>query len=98
METITCNIRDLPPGERSAAETLVGHRLSEDQQLVIQVRQAEPSSRESPNGSPNDELPSWCDVYAGLSDEQIAHIEKSIVRTPTSGQGSERLEARPSIS
>lgn len=37
METINRNVRERSAGERSVAEQLVGHRLSDEQNLVIQV-------------------------------------------------------------
>lgn len=80
METVVHNIRDLSGNERSAAEQLVGHPLRENQQLVIQVVSLDvdttPSDAETGEGS----LPEWCNVYAGLTDEEVAEIEKSIVR------------------
>ena len=84
METITRNVGDLQAHERSAVEQLVGHRLRENQQLIIQVVSIDMGGGEKPNGSQGDELPPWCNVYEGLNDEQIAEIEKSIVRTPGS--------------
>jgi hypothetical protein len=27
-----------------------------------------------------DQLPEWCNVYAGLSDDQIANLERAILR------------------
>lgn len=82
METVTRNVRDLGVGERSAAEQLIGHSLSDQQQLIIQVVGISIVPEQAPEGS--DELPDWCNVYAGLSDDQIADIEKSIVRCDVS--------------
>ncbi len=78
METINRNVRDLGVGERSVVETLVGHRLSDEQTLVIQVLgngvNAEPTQADT------GDLPDWCNVYEGLTDDQIAEIEGAIVR------------------
>ncbi len=84
METVTRNVRDLGETDRSAAERFVGHDLRENQQLIIQVVSVELGAPVPDDGSRTDELPPWCDVYEGLTDEQIADIEKSIVRTRSS--------------
>jgi hypothetical protein len=80
METVVHNIRDLKGNKRSAAEELVGHSLRENQQLVIQVitlgQVSGPCGKTKPEGN----LPEWCNVYEGLTDAEIAEIEKSIVR------------------
>jgi len=31
------------------------------------------------NGTAAGKLPEWCNVYAGLSDEEIADVEKTIL-------------------
>jgi hypothetical protein len=84
METIVHNIRDLTGNERCAAEQLVGHALGENQQLVIQVVALGPgiAASEMPVGDAT--LPEWCNVYEGLTDTEIANIEKSIVRERSS--------------
>jgi hypothetical protein len=69
---------------RTAAERLVGHALFEDQQLIIQVVSLEGKSPPLSRGSDGDGLPPWCNVYEGLSDAEIAEVEKSVVRTPVS--------------
>ncbi|MFN0021821.1 MAG: hypothetical protein ACKVP0_26545 [Pirellulaceae bacterium] len=77
METIVHNFGALNDAGRSAAETLVGHALGENQQLVIQVVNLDAPLADA--FSP-DQLPEWCNVYAGLNDEQIATLEKAISR------------------
>lgn len=78
METISRNVSDLGAGERSLMEQLVGHRLSDEQKLVIQVLGANRNAELV--DADTDELPEWCNVYEGLADDQIAEIENSIVR------------------
>ena len=78
METVTRDVRELGALERSAAEQLVGHSLSDQHRLVIQVIGISPGA--DPLQAVADELPSWCNVYEGLTDDQVAEIEKSIVR------------------
>ena len=80
MSTIVRNVRDIEASDRVALEHVVGAELREDQQVIIQVVETV-----SPNGeAPAAEglLPDWCNVYEGLTDEEVDRIQKSIVRTP----------------
>ena len=80
METIIHNFGALDEAGRSAAETLVGHSLAEDQQLVIQVVNLGSPPLEVASPTAPDQLPEWCNVYAGLSDGEIATLEQAISR------------------
>lgn len=81
METVIRDVRDLNQGDRSALERVVGHQLGESQRLVIQVMSlAVPATSGRGNGA----LPEWCNVYEGLTDEQIDEIDRSIVRSRSS--------------
>ena len=79
METVVHNVRDLRNNERSAAEQLVGHSLRENQQLVIQVVNLDIATERAGNGTAEGKLPGWCNVYEGLTDEEIADLEKTIL-------------------
>jgi hypothetical protein len=81
METIVHNVRDLKSNERSAAEQLVGHSIRENQQIIIQVIEIELGSTPSGAVASDGKLPDWCNVYEGLTDDEIDRIEKSIVRS-----------------
>ncbi|HEX3871946.1 MAG TPA: hypothetical protein VHV77_15985 [Pirellulales bacterium] len=75
MESITHNVRDIDALDRRAVENLIGQPLGEDQQVVIQI--VGPAARQSKNETNGAHgLPEWCNVYAGLSDQEIAEIEK----------------------
>lgn len=80
METVVHNVRELVSSERLAAEQLVGHALREDQQIVIQVVNLDGVPNENGSASDQDQLPEWCNVYAGLSDDEIATLERAISR------------------
>ena len=80
METIVRNVRDLQDNERSAAEQLVGHSVRENQQIIIQVADIDLSPAPSGAAASEGKLPDWCNVYEGLTDAEIAEIEKSIIR------------------
>jgi hypothetical protein len=79
METIVHKIRDLKADDRSAAEQLVGHSLRDNEKLVIQVVNLELETERPGNGTREGKLPEWCNVYEGLSDEEIADLEKTIL-------------------
>jgi hypothetical protein len=81
MEKITRNVRDLKQDERRVYEEALGERLCENQQVILQVVTLhEPTSTEEPRpGAATAQLPGWCDVYEGLSDEEIAEIEDVIL-------------------
>lgn len=89
METVVHNIRDLNGHERSAAEQLVGHALRENQQVIIQVMTVGAAAPQEapPETSPaasSTKLPDYCNVYDGLSDEEIAQLESLILdRSPS---------------
>jgi hypothetical protein len=83
METVIHQVGSLGDVERSAAEQLVGHPLSENQRLVIHVVNVEPGSYDFPDGIfpggiADQKLPEWCDVYAGMSDEEVAALDAAI--------------------
>lgn len=78
METVTHNVSDLAGSDRTAAERLVGHPLGEDQRIVIQVENRGAVALETNVESDSDQLPEWCNVYEGLTDDQIADLEKAV--------------------
>jgi hypothetical protein len=83
METIIRNVGDINAQDRQALEHVIGQRLEQNQQLVIRVidRLAAPIVSAVPDGHRDRDamLPDWCNVYAGLSDEEIAELEKTIL-------------------
>ncbi|RPI89000.1 MAG: hypothetical protein EHM42_03780 [Planctomycetaceae bacterium] len=83
METITRRVRDLEAIERCAVERLVGHGLRENQQLIIQVVSGELGDEEPSTVSPSG-LPAWCNVYEGMTGDEIAEVEQSIIRSKVS--------------
>jgi len=78
MDAIVRQVRDLDTTERSAIERLVGHALAEDQKLVIQVLNGAPSAAKGEIFA--DQLPNWCRVYEGLSDQQIVELEEIVLK------------------
>lgn len=77
MESIVRDVRDIDNGDRRALEHVVGQTLRNNQRLVIQIMSVEPSepATTAPIAS-SAKLPDWCNVYAGLSEAEIADVEK----------------------
>ena len=83
METIKRNVRDFEANERGMFEHVFGRPLGDDQQLIIQVvapRKEHDDGEEDPCSTPPGKLPDWCNVYEGLSDQQIAEVEAVILQ------------------
>jgi hypothetical protein len=80
MEEIIRNVRDIDAADRKALEHMAGRELRPNQQVIIRVLDlAPPAADEARLGEGR--LPDWCNVYEGLTDEEIAAIEASIVRS-----------------
>jgi len=82
MDTVIRNVGDMEPQDRQALEHVLGLRLLENQQLLVRVvnLESEPAvAAGEPPKDANPALPAWCNVYAGLSDEEIADLEKTIL-------------------
>jgi len=84
MDNIIRNVTDIDLADRQALEHVVGRQLQENQQVVINIRSVDaPNSTagaSQTDGVSTTSLPEWCNVYEGLSDEEVDQIEKSIVR------------------
>ncbi len=80
METITRQVGELRANERSAAELLLGHRLRGNERLILQVLDVEASQSPGQDSAPAEMLPSWCNVYEGLTEEEVDEIDQSITR------------------
>jgi hypothetical protein len=80
MDTITRNVKDIGNADRRALEHVIGRQLGDDQRLVIRVVNVEvsPATRSTTEDGRND-LPEWCSVYDGLSDDAVASLEKTIL-------------------
>lgn len=75
METITREVGEMKANERSAAEQLVGHRLSGHEQLIIQVLEVKSAEPNADDSRPAQTLEDWAHVYDGLSDAEIESID-----------------------
>lgn len=93
MESVVRNVRDIEAGDRRALEHVVGQRLRNNQRLIIQLAEIDvsadnaPAEFAPPPSSQAGSLPDWCKVYDGLSEEEIAEVERIALR-PISFGGS----------
>ena len=82
MDSIIRNVREIDSRERQALERVLGQPLKENQRVIIQVVMVPENPvvhEEGADKAPLTKLPAWCDVYAGLTDEEIAEIEKIVL-------------------
>ncbi len=99
MKSISRNVGDITTTERQVYETVLGHQLHAGQQIIVQLIDVDASNANAkaatqPSASPQEngpqqngatKLPEWCDVYRGLSDEEVKAVEESILaRSPAS--------------
>lgn len=75
------DVSRLADPQRRALEEMIGQELSSHQRLVISVVDANPPPTRPAMAA---ELPDYCNVYDGLSDEEIAELESLILdRSPS---------------
>ncbi|MEX2288368.1 MAG: hypothetical protein WD648_14830 [Planctomycetaceae bacterium] len=82
MQKITRNVRDLEKEERRVFEAALGEKLRENQQVIMEVVTVEAPEQRIEAGAARQAdtgLPDWCNVYEGLSDDEVAEIEKTIL-------------------
>ena len=101
MESISRNVGDLTITERQVYETVLGHQIHAGQRIIVQLidvdasnaiegdnAKAQPTTSSLENGKHQHgdaTLPEWCDVYRGLSDEEVEAVEESVLaRSPDS--------------
>ena len=82
MQKITRKVRDLEKDERRLYEAVLGENLRENQLVVIEVVNPgeSPQAAADASGQATAKLPEWCNVYEGLSDEDIAEVESVALR------------------
>ena len=80
MEKITRHVQDLGSEEKRVYESVLGHALHANQQIILHVITPQETAEETPTTQqPPGTLPDWCNVYDGLSDEEIDEMEKVIL-------------------
>lgn len=85
MESITRNVGDISSDELRLYETVLGEKLKENQQVIIQVISLsdQQPALEAPPEKQGDQaaasFPDWCNIYEGLSDEETSDIETVVL-------------------
>ncbi len=86
MESTSHNVHALQPEIRQAIESLVGHALSSDQKLIIQILEGKGVETRA-SGATGAKLPTWCAVLSDLTPEEENALNTSItVRTQSRQQ------------
>ena len=81
MVSITRNVSDIPASDLPAFEHLIGVPLRSSQKVILQVVEMESTDVDiSPPKVGAPQLPDWCNVYEGLSDEEIDRLEDGFER------------------
>ena len=78
MTEVTRNVTEIAPADRQALEHVLGAPLMDGQQVMLRVASPGVLDEGAANGehdTDDDTLPEWCNVYEGLSDQEIADIE-----------------------
>lgn len=80
METITLNIKDIHSDHRRALESVLGQGLSENQRVVINVLNLEPTPPSSQSTEPatDSAVPNWWKVYEGLDEAAVDQLDQAI--------------------
>ncbi len=81
MESITKKVRDISLSDKLALEHVIGQQLAEDQQVIIQICSVDlrsgPATTETESAQG---LPNWCNVYAGLTDDEVEAVEQTALQ------------------
>lgn len=84
METVIRNVKDIGVTDRQALEHMIGQRLAENQQIVINVLNldvAPPSQLGGPQTAPRaEEVPQWWKIYDGLDDAEVDRLDQAVRR------------------
>jgi hypothetical protein len=91
MEAVTRNVRDIDLSERRVLEHVLGQRLQDNQQVIVQIVPPDQDAEaQQPHARlPAGQLPDWCRVFAGLSDDEVAEAEGMILQRVDLSRASE---------
>ena len=74
-------LNEIDPRDLPIVERLFGQQLDPTSNVVLILRDGNNVPKDSNRNSANfDTLPDWCDMYAGLSDAQIADLESVVLQ------------------
>jgi hypothetical protein len=85
MESIEQNVGDITADERRVFEKVLGHKLQENQRIILQVTDIDASKSNGSNAQNSlsgTNLDDWA-IFQDLSDEEVAELESVILeRSP----------------
>ena len=85
MESIEQNVGDIAADDRRVFEKVLGHKLQENQRVIIQVTDIDASKTngsDSKSGPSGTNLDDWA-IFQDLSNEEVAELESIILeRSP----------------
>jgi hypothetical protein len=95
MESIEQNVGDFSTDDLRVFEKVLGHKLQENQRVIIQVMDVDAGQAEATtsNGTgpsaptTDDKLPDWVTIFADVPDDEMTELESLIL---------DRSEGRPS--
>lgn len=81
MESIIRDVSALDDAQRHALEHVIGRESQVNQRLLIQIVSLDvpPTTPTDTPPTKGNQLPDWCNVYEGLSDDEIAELEKVVL-------------------
>jgi hypothetical protein len=86
MNSVVRNVADLSADERHVYERVLGQPLQKDQRVIVQLMNADAAKGTSPATNSAESILESYEMWADLSDEQVAELESAILQ---------RSESRP---
>ena len=78
MEQVVHNVAEIDTAVRQALEHLIGKRLAEHQQVIINVVNLDLSKPDKSAPSNSQKVPDWWNIYEGLTDKEIDELDQAI--------------------
>ena len=78
MDKVIRNVAEIDSADRRALERLIGKRLADYQQVIIDVVNLDITVPEEHSAPASEEVPAWWNIYEGLNDEEIDRLDQSI--------------------
>lgn len=81
MENVVCNlnVKDIAISDRAVLEQVLGVPLQSNQRLIVQVVGPPKAEAESAPSTQVAEIPEWCRLYDGMTEEEIEALERTVL-------------------
>ncbi|MEX2308525.1 MAG: hypothetical protein WD738_13070 [Pirellulales bacterium] len=86
MDSVVRNVADLSADERHVYESVLGQPLQNNQRVIVQLMNVDAGKVASPATNGAENILEWYEMWADLSDEEVAGLESAILQ---------RSESRP---